>query len=135
MRTRKKSVAIIGMLSLVVIAAGGAYFMSCKQKQKNVFSSLDGSAPSPVCLLAGGMNDTRSAAPEPGGFENLSGMIRLNFKTETIEDCKEAVISYCRKRQGEGYTPGNLTMTFREDPSTDSSQRFEVKRHCSLESK
>lgn len=84
----------------------------------------------PVCLLNG---DLRNPRHQKSGFENLNSVVRLRFEVNTIDDCKQLCSDYCHARASEGYVPGNLKMTFRQDQLSSVSEKFAITGHCIFE--
>jgi len=126
----KRNVWIASISAALLVALGIWQLLTPPSKGKHPSGS-----PSPMpalCVLSGDMKDARRDRPPDGGFENLGGMVRLNFSAETVDDCKVAVATYCSRRLSQGYKPGNLIMIFRPSPEAQTERHY-LTAHCVVE--
>jgi hypothetical protein len=117
---------ITGVVTTLVIALVVIWLMMHRTLKK---PRVKKNKQAPVCLLAGDFKSRQ----EQKGFDSLNTMVRLRFDVSSIDECKQFCSDYCHSRATDGFTPGNLVMTFRVDPLGKDSLRFAVTGHCIFE--
>lgn len=131
-----RSLKLLAVAFFALIICEGCFEMSKSGDSRGLdklsFPGVEANKSSIFCSIYGTL---RKGRPRPGSSEteaSMTGMIRLRFNVQSLQDCREKAMEYCQDHLQEGHTLENFAMIYRGG-SDSQTQKYDVLKTCAVE--